>query len=201
MKIKSGAIFLTILACLLANSCLKEKLETTYKKQDTQIDSYLSKNNTAKRDSTIIYEDGSTKDTTWTDTLRILYNNGTARLVKKEGTGPALATNGAVSFYYAGYMFKGGSINASSLFATNHQATAESSNFILTDPDYDLFEANMMETEMLEGLRSGLVGVRAGEECEILFSAKHGYGNHTFGIIPANSALLYRIWVVGVSND
>ena len=49
MKIKSGAIFLTILACLLANSCLKEKLETTYKKQDTQIDSYLSKNNTAKR--------------------------------------------------------------------------------------------------------------------------------------------------------
>lgn len=201
MKIKAETIFLTILVCLLANSCLKEKLETTYKKQDTQIDSYLSKNNTAKRDSTIIYEDGSTKDTTVTDTLRIIYNKGTARLVKKEGTGPALEEHGAVSFYYAGYVFKGSNVNASSMFATNHQATAESSNFNITDPDYSLFEANMMETQMLEGLRSGLIGVRAGEECEILFSAKYGYGNHTFGIIPANSALLYRIWVLGVSND
>ena len=201
MKIKAETIFLTILVCLLANSCLKEKLETTYKKQDTHIDSYLSKNNTAKRDSTIIYEDGSTKDTTVTDTLRIIYNKGTARLVKKEGTGPALEEHGAVSFYYAGYVFKGSNVNASSMFATNHQATAESSNFNITDPDYSLFEANMMETQMLEGLRSGLVGVRAGEECEILFSAKYGYGNHTFGIIPANSALLYRIWVLGVSND
>ena len=72
MKIKAETIFLTILVCLLANSCLKEKLETTYKKQGPQIDSYLSKNNTAKRDSTIIYEDGSTKDTTVTDTLRII---------------------------------------------------------------------------------------------------------------------------------
>jgi FKBP-type peptidyl-prolyl cis-trans isomerase len=133
--------------------------------------------------------------------LRIIYNKGTARLVKKEGTGPALEEHGAVSFYYAGYVFKGSNVNASSMFATNHQATAESSNFNITDPDYSLFEANMMETQMLEGLRSGLVGVRAGEECEILFSAKYGYGNHTFGIIPANSALLYRIWVLGVSND
>ena len=59
----------------------------------------------------------------------------------------------------------------------------------------------MAETDMLEGLRDGLVGVRAGEECEILFTAKYGYGNKTFGIIPVNSALLYKIWVVGVSND
>lgn len=201
MKIKTSTILLTIAACVLNSSCIKEKLETTYKKQDTQIDSYLSKNNTARRDSTIIYDDGSTKDTTWTDTLRIQYNKGTARLVKQEGTGPALAKDGAVSFYYAGYVFKGNTVNASSLFATNHQATAESSNFALTDPDYSLFEVNMMETEMLEGLRNGLIGVKAGEECEILFNAKYGYGNRTFGIIPANSALLYRIWVVGVSNE
>lgn len=85
MKIKTSTILLTIAACVLNSSCIKEKLETTYKKQDTQIDSYLSKNNTARRDSTIIYDDGSTKDTTWTDTLRIQYNKGTARLVKQEG--------------------------------------------------------------------------------------------------------------------
>lgn len=193
-------ILLGALLCLCVGSCVKEKLEVTYKKQETQIDSYLSKNNTAKRDSTIINEDGTTRDTSWTDTLRIVYNAGSARLVKKEGSGEGLTADGAVSFYYAGYIFKG-SISAANLFATNHQATAESSNFKLTDPDYSLFEVNMGDTEMLEGLRNGLIGVRSGEECEIVFSAKYGYGNKTFGIIPVNSALLYKIWVVGVSND
>ena len=193
-------ILLGAFLCLCVGSCVKEKLEVTYKKQETQIDSYLSKNNTAKRDSTIINEDGTTRDTSWTDTLRIVYNAGSARLVKKEGSGDGLTANGAVSFYYAGYIFKG-SISAANLFATNHQATAESSNFKLTDPDYSLFEVNMGDTEMLEGLRNGLIGVRSGEECEIVFSAKYGYGNKTFGIIPVNSALLYKIWVVGVSND
>lgn len=201
MKRKTELILLTSLLLLAASSCVKEKLETIYKKQETQIDSYLSKNLTAKRDSTITEEDGSKRDTSWTDTLNIVYNNGSVRLVKKKGSGPELTANGAISFYYAGYTFTGGNPNASNLFATNHQQTAESSNFSTTDPDYSLLEENMGDTDMLEGLRNGLTGVRAGEECEILFTAKYGYGNSTFGIIPANSALLYKIWVVGVSND
>lgn len=199
MKIKS--IFFAIVLCLAASSCVKEKLETMYKKQESQIDSYLSKSNTARRDSTIVYEDGTTKDTTWTENLEIVYNKGTARLITKKGTGPQLSENGAVSFYYAGYIFKGSTPTPANLFATNHKTTAETSQFKVTDADYSLLEVNMDETEILEGLRNGLVGVRSGEECEILFTAKYGYGNRTFGIIPANSALLYRIWVVGVSND
>ncbi|MBR5833171.1 MAG: FKBP-type peptidyl-prolyl cis-trans isomerase [Bacteroidales bacterium] len=202
MKIKSADILFLLIICMMtASSCVKEKLETIYQKQESQIDSYLSKNNTAKRDSTIIYEDGTKKDTTWTEELQIVYNRGAARLVKKKGSGPKLAADGAVSFYYAGYIFKGSAPTAANLFATNHQTTAETSEFEVTDADYSLFEANMAETELLEGLRAGLEGVSAGEECEILFTAKYGYGNRTFGIIPVNSALLYRIWVVGVSND
>ena len=201
MRNVSDKIIFVILLCLCAGSCVKEKLETTYKKQETQIDSYLSKNNTARRDSTIIAEDGSTRDTTWTDTLSIFYNNGSARLVKTKGQGPELESDGAVSFYYAGYVFKGSSVTSSNLFATNHQETAESANFKLTDPDYSLYEVNIADTEMLEGLKNGLIGVQAGETCEILFTAKYGYGNRTFGIIPANSALLYKIWVIGVSNE
>jgi len=201
MKHKSELILFLIMLSLTAGSCVKEKQETIYKKQETQIDSYLTKNRTAKRDSTIINEDGTKRDTSWTDTLNIIYNNGSARLEKKKGSGPALSADGAVSFYYAGYIFKGSSVSASNLFATNHQQTAESSNFTVTDPDYSLLEVNMAEADMVEGLRNGLIGVRAGEECEILFTAKYGYGKRTFGIIPANSALLYKIWVVGVSND
>jgi FKBP-type peptidyl-prolyl cis-trans isomerase len=201
MKTRTEITLFLIMLSLITGSCVKEKLETIYKKQETQIDSYLSKNNTAKRDSTIVNEDGTTRDTTWTDTLSIIYNNGSARLVKKKGYGPELSPSGAVSFYYAGYIFKGSNVSASNLFATNHQPTAESSNFATTDPDYSLFEANIADNEMIEGLRNGLIGVQAGEECEILFTAKYGYGNKTFGIIPVNSALLYKIWVEGVSNE
>lgn len=201
MKQRHYRLFFAVLFCVCAGACVKQKLETTYKKQETQIDSYLSKNNTARRDSTIVSADGSTRDTTWTDTLDIIYNNGAARLVKTKGEGPKLSKDGAVSFYYAGYVFKGSSVSASNLFATNHQETAASANFQLTDPDYSLYEVNFADTEMLEGLKNGLVGVQAGEACEILFTAKYGYGNRTFGIIPANSALLYKIWVIGVSNE
>ena len=67
--------------------------------------------------------------------------------------------------------------------------------------EYTLYETNMSDARLIQGLKDGLIGVRAGEECEILFSGKYGFGNENFGIIPANSALLYKIWVVGVTND
>ena len=191
--------------CIAASACVKEKLEETYSKQETQIDTYLTKNMTMERETEVTETDPETgepvtKIVKWTDTLRIEYNGGAARLVKEEGTGDPLSETGAVSFYYAGYTFTG---SPSALFATNHEETATDPkvNFTLTDPDYSLFEADMRDVELLECLRKGLIGVRAGEECEILFSGKYAFGNRIFGIIPAKSALLFKIWVVGVSND
>jgi FKBP-type peptidyl-prolyl cis-trans isomerase 2 len=105
-----------------------------------------------------------------------------------------------VSFYYAGYVFNG-SVSSSNLFITNHQATAEQAGWDLTDAGYELYEINLGEARLVQGLKDGLYGVKAGEECEIIFSGKYGFGNENFGIIPANSALLYKIWVAGVSND
>lgn len=202
MKIKNDILALIIL-CTAVTACVKDKLETTYSKQETQIDAYLAKNNTAERTSIVTEIDPETgeeveKTIEWTDTLRIEYNNGSVRLVQTEGTGEELTEHGAVSFYYAGYVFNS---SPSGLFATNHQETAEKAGFVLTDADYTIFEADMRNVELLEGVRNGLIGVRSGEECEILFSGKHAYGNDPFGIIPANSALLFKIWVVGVSND
>jgi FKBP-type peptidyl-prolyl cis-trans isomerase len=173
-------IIITILCMLAFSSCVKSKLEVTYNSQESKIESYIASKG---------------------DTYRSTRNGGANRLVLKEGEGEELQRNGFVSFYYAGYIFKGSNVSASNLFATNHQPTAESSNFATTDPDYSLFEANIADNEMIEGLRNGLIGVQAGEECEILFTAKYGYGNKTFGIIPVNSALLYKIWVEGVSNE
>lgn len=239
MEIKTR-IFALMLICLAGTSCIKEKLEAEYNKQETSIDSYIAKNPTTQRTATVtdtlmftdtvfVYDttyaylpdtDGAidtvmvidttvryepreeiqTRDTTWTDSLRVVYNNGSTRLVWDEGTGPMLEPNGSISFYYAGYTFSG-SIEKRNLFVTNHQETAESSGFTLTDPDYELYEINLGEADLIDGLRSGLTGVRAGERCDILFSGKYAFGNSTFGIIPANSALAFQIWVVGVSND
>lgn len=159
-------------------SCVKSKLEVTYNNQESQIDRYLS----SKTD------------------MRIVRNGGANRLVTVEGQGDTLSRSGYVSFYYAGYTFSG-NFSASNMFVTNHQASAEQAGWDLTDAEYNLYETNLSDAKLLEGLKDGLVGVRAGEECEIIFSGKYGFGNENFGIIPANSALLYKIWVVGVTND
>lgn len=173
---------LILAAMTAASSCIKEKLEESYNKQEEQIDKYIT--------------DALQKNESYT----VTYNNGSSRLTTKAGEGPELSADGSVSFYYAGYTFSG-SISSSSLFGTNHQATAEGTGWALTDPDYSIMEINMKDDKLLDGVRNGLIGVRAGEECEILFSGKYGFGNSTFGIIPAKSALAFKIWVVGVSND
>ena len=187
-KIKT---ILLALVCLISVSCLKEKREATYNSQESKIDQYITNNMYVK--TTV---DGESK----TDTLRVVYNGGTTRLVTTEGTGEKLKSDGTVSFYYAGYSFSG-SKSPSNMFATNHQATAASSNWNLTDADYKICTLNLGTDELIEGLRHGLTGVQAGEVCQILFSGKYGFGKKPLGIVPANSALLFEIWVEGVSNE
>ena len=169
-------VFLAAVSC----SCVKEKLEMTYNKQEENIDKYINSN--LKDDRTVTY------------------NNGSARLTLIHGEGEELSQDGTIGFYYAGYTFNG-NVNSANMFATNHEATATAAKWTLADPDYTLMEINLKDGKLLEGVRNGLVGVKPGEECEILFCGKYGFGNSTFGMIPANSALAFKIWVVSVSND
>lgn len=183
---KNKITLISTLLCILFSSCVKEQLETTYNKQEDQIDSYITKNMVKKNES------GGT------DTLRVVRNNGANRLVLKEGVGDPLAEDGYVSFYYAGYIFTG---SPSTMFGTNRKESAEEAGWNVEDGDYELMEMHFKDSELIQGLKNGLAGVKAGEECEILFSAKYGFGNKAFGIVPAKTALLYRIWVIGVTND
>lgn len=187
--IRTSAI---ILACITSLSCIKEKLEVTYNNQESKIDKFIESN----RYQTVTEEDGTTR----TDTLRVLNLGGSNRLILEEGIGEELGDNGTIAFYYAGYVFNG-SKSANNLFVTNHRETAESANWTLTDEDFNLYQINFGETELIEGLKKGLKGVKAGEHALILFSGKYGFGNEPFGIIPVNSALLYEIWVEAISND
>ena len=206
---------------LTMTSCMGSKLELTYNNQEGKIDSYLKtkmlvKNSSSRTDTlgfkldTTALDNGTIQidtswitekiDSSWTDTLNVVCNGGANRLIVKEGEGEALDRNGFVSFYYAGYTFSG-SFSASNLFITNHKETAEQSNWDLTDSDMMIYEINIGEAKLIQGLKDGLLGVRSGEECEIVFSGKYGFGDEDFGIIPANSAQLWKIWVVGVTND
>lgn len=184
-------IYLLLLVCFCMVSCLKEKREVTFNNQETKIDTYISNKMYVKQ--TV---DGEEK----TDTLRVVYHKGSSRLVLTEGTGEELKAGGTVSFYYAGYTFSS-SKSYSSMFATNHQETATAAKWELTDADYALATIDMGKNELIEGLRNGLTGVRSGEHCEILFSGKYGFGQSQLGIIPENSAILFEIWVEGVSNE
>lgn len=180
---KRISILITFLViAMTGTSCIKEKLELAYTSQEDKIDKYI--------------EAAIKKDTTAT----VVRKNGSNRLTLVHGEGEELGENGQIAFYYAGYTFNG-SISSSNLFVTNHEQTAIDARLELTDAQFELYEINMADAQLIEGLRNGLLGVKGGEECEILFSGKYGFGNETFGLIPANSALLYKIWVVSISND
>ena len=191
------SFILALLLCFTASSCMKEKLKTTYNSQEASIDKYISSSMYAKR-SGVSEKTGN--DTTWTDTLRIVRNGGVNRLVQKEGLGEELKPGGNIAFYYAGYIFKG-SKNSNILFATNRQEIAAEKKWELTDASYEMLQLDLAKTRLIEGLRKGLIGVKGGEECEIMFSGQYAFGDNEFGTIPANSALLYYIWVEAVSNE
>lgn len=177
---------ITVLLALMAAvsvSCMKQKLESSYNAQEDRIDQYIEKNKISNG-----------------DTLRVVYNGGSARLVTKEGEGEELSSGGNIAFHYAGYIFNG-SLSSANLFVTNHQQTASEAGWTLTEEEGQVLTINMGEYELIPGLHHGLVGVKGGEECQILFSGKYGFGKKALGTIPANSALVYKIWVESISND
>ena len=184
-KVRNILAGLALILCTV--SCMKEKREVTYTNQENKIDQYIS--------SKMYVKNGDE-----TDTLRVVYNGGASRLVFQEGAGEQLKKGGTVSFYYAGYTFSSGK-SSSNLFATNHEETATSARWNLSDADYDLLTLELIDEELIQGLADGLYGVQSGEHCEILFSGKYAYGKKPFGTVPANSAVLFEIWVEGVSNE
>lgn len=171
-----------LLVQIVASSCVKERLEVTYNKQETMINTYI--------------ENALKKDGSYTT----VNNSGSNRLTYVHGNGEELNAGGNITFQYAGYIFNG-NITQSGMFTTNREQSAIDAGWELTDATYEPLTLNLKESDLLPGLKNGLVGVKGGEECEILFSGKYGFGNEAFGIIPANSALLYKIWVISISND
>ena len=175
--IAAALVFLTL-------SCTKEQRKSMLTKQETNIESFtrsiLSK----------------------VDTAYVVQHRGVTRVVVVPGQGDSLETGGLVSFYYAGYVLSSASLSAANLFATNSEETADASGWQLSgDNQFDILTLNIDNEDIVEGLRYGLEGVRAGQECYILLSGKYGFGKKPLGTIPANAALAYHIWVESIANE
>lgn len=177
---KLGCILLVVMLALV--SCTKASQETMYANQENKIATFI---NNMLRDTT----------------LRFVNNHGAYRVTRQAGSGDALVENGNISFYYAGYTFNG-SVSSSNLFATNHLETARKAGWNVSDSTlFQVLTVCLKEADFVEGLKNGLLGIQGGENAYVLFSGKYGFGNQRYGIIPANSALVYEIWAEAVTNN
>ena len=182
------------MAAILCTACTQQSLETTYSNQESRIDSFIENLMNSENPP-----------------VRVVHNNGSNRIVLGEYI-PAddtdmnyreeLTETGSVSFYYAGYVFSGSTPSSNNLFATNNQDVAVAAGWELTNADYNILTLNMSDKgALVEGLRNGMIGVRGQDTCYVVFSGKYGFGDKAVGIVPANSALIYQIWVESVNND
>lgn len=163
-----------LLVALVAVSCTKEDRKNRIVEQEASIDRYIS----------------SLKD------VRVERNNGSNRVVTKEGKGKdSLAIGDSLRFYYAGYVFSNGK---GELFATNDTTVAIAHSFEL---EQGVESRILSHKELVPGLANGLVGARAGEECQVIFSAKYGYGNTIVYNVPKLSPLIFEIRIESIVKN
>ena len=176
-------IIIPALALLfLATSCGKDENDV-YSQQEKNIEFIVNSLTESNTEATVDYLDGP------------------VRVTVSSGEGEALKNGGTITFKYAGYRISGSSLSSGNLFITNDKDFAESSNWTVTDSTVfktDTFVFN--DDNFVKGLKTGMEGVKAGDECYVLFSGKYGFGKHTTGIVPGNSALAYHLWISSVSN-
>lgn len=161
-------IILGIFAALAVLSCTKEDRENTIVNQEESIDKYIS---------------------SLTD-VRIVRNGGSNRIVYTEGNSKdSLAVGDSIKFYYAGYVFNG---SKGQLFATNNPQVAQATGF---PAQGDIHKCILSNSNMVQGLAQGLVGAKAGEKCDVVFSAKYGFNNTVVYSVPKLTPLIFEVWV------
>lgn len=176
-------VLIILAACILCLSCTKQQRDLVYANQEDAIEKFVTSQTESNPDA------------------RVVYNEGAVRIVIGEGRDVEASARATVGFNFAGYDFTGGSLTKDHLFSTNDRDVASSNGWKVSDDTiFQTKTVNLAETDILEGLKRGLVGVRADEECYILFSGKYAFGKSGIGTIPANAPLAFHIWIKTVQN-
>ncbi len=133
--------------------------------------------------------------------FKTVSNGGAERLIVKEGNGEELNKNGTVEFYYAGYVLSRQGTTKETLFSTNHEALAQEYGWKTDHEDaFRPIRLNLKKDKPLQGLRDGMCGAKAGEECFILFTTRYAFGEMKLPGVPINSGMIYHIWIEKVEN-
>ena len=178
-----------ILLALLLAACTKQSLQTTYDKQTTNIESFISAQMKSDPHATLVHNEGSYRVN--------LHDTLDATLHRTD----SLQWGGKVALYYGCFVFSGTAISTGNLVATNIKDLAATAKWQLTDQSIYKLDTLTLDKNLLPGLANGLVGVQPLDEGYILFTGKYGYGASEKGTIPARSALAYYFWIENISNE
>ncbi len=182
---KANRIISALIIALALAACSKESVKNLYSSQETKIESLVK---------SLISADETGKAYSVT-------RKGSQRVILADGLGDTLKASGTVKFYYAGFTLPSASIAINNLFDTNIYDIAKQAGRDTTDLDkFQPVTVDLSSDKLVKGLKNGLIGVRAGEQCYVLFSGKYGFGSKELGTIPANSALAYALEIVEVSE-
>lgn len=182
---KINKVILALVIALAVAACSKESVKSLYSSQETKIETIVK---------SLISADTTGKAYSVT-------RKGSQRVVLEEGLGDTLTTSGTVSFYYAGFTLPSTSIAINNLFDTNFYDIAKQAGRDTTDQTkFQPITVKLASDNVVKGLKNGLVGVKAGQQCYVLFSGKYGFGSKELGTIPANSAIAYALHIVEVSE-
>jgi FKBP-type peptidyl-prolyl cis-trans isomerase len=178
MKVERYLVrFASVIIFLSLFSCSKDDRENTMIQQETSIEAYAL---TYDEDKVVAY------DKVW----RIVLNEGAGSLEAQRGD--------SVIFDYAGYIFSSGK---GALFGTSKRDIATEAGL---NQDVNLFgkkRVKLGEGSLIAGLDKGLAGVKAGEKCYVIFSARYGFGPVQIGLVPKMSPLIYEVWVADVKKN
>ncbi len=183
---RSTLIFSAVLAAALVAACTKQSLQTTFDKQTTYIENFISARMKADTNATLTIS-GSAYRLTLHDTLPAQRDS--------------LQRGCKVSLYYGCYTLTSASISTSNLVATNLKELAKQAGWTLSDTTRFKLDTLTLDSSLLTGLADGLVGVQPKDEGFILFTGKYGYGKNERGMIPALSALAYYFWIDEIFNE
>lgn len=184
---KKRAVILLMSAIALA-ACTKQLLQTTYDKQASYIENFISAQMKADETATLVRTEGA-----WRLTL-----NDTQETVPPRDS---LNYGGSAQLWYACYTLTGSSVSKSNLVATNKEDIAKGAGWSLTDNGQFSLRTVTLNEDLLDGLRMGLFGVQPGDEAYILFTGQYAYGKVEHGAIPSRSALVYHVWIESIQNE
>jgi len=170
-------LFIGCPALLLLGSCMREELVNMVNEQESQIEKYVET----------------------LDDVEVAVDDGVWRVVMDGGSNNYSAVAGdSVSFNYSAYIFRSGK---GSLFDTNIRSVAKEAKLDLDLSAFTPRKRRIGRGELIKGLDKGLLGVRKGDRCYIIFSSKYGYGNKQIGMIPKMSPLIYEVWILDVNKN